>query len=155
MGLKQNGSVRSGSKDKVRSRRGEAGMSMVEMVIVLPIVLVLLFAVVEFAVAFARWQVVSNAAREGARLAVVYRTPGTCVPAAVETEVRTVVKDYGDNIGITLTDPDIAVSGVCAAGPASTVVVNFRHDFIVIPNISGGVSPGIDLVGSSTMRNEG
>ena len=54
-----------------------------------------------------------------------------------------------------VTDPDIAVSGVCQAGPSSTVTVTFRHNFLVLPNLSGGVSPGIDLVGSSTMRNEG
>ena len=130
-------------------------MSMVEMVIVLPVVLTLLFAIVEFGVAFARWQVLSNAAREGAREAIVFRTPGTCVPATVAQEVRGVVKDYGTNIGITLLDSDITVTGHCVGAPSATVSVSYRHDFLIIPNLSGGVSPGIDLVGSSTMRNEG
>ena len=134
-------------------RGGESGMAMVETVIVLPLLLMLLFGVVEFGVAFARWQVVSNAAREGARQAILYRAPGTCDIGEVAAEVRDRVRTYGSSIGIDLLDADISVAGTCAAG-SSSVTVTFRHDFSVLPNLAS-VSTGIDLVGSSTMRNEG
>jgi Flp pilus assembly protein TadG len=67
-------------------------MAMVEMVIIAPLLLMLIFAIAEFGVMFGRWQNLSNAAREGARTAVVFRT--ACNSTTVETEVRTRVKTY-------------------------------------------------------------
>ncbi|NNL67575.1 MAG: pilus assembly protein, partial [Myxococcales bacterium] len=55
------------------------------MAIVLPVLVMILFAIIEFGIAFQRWQIVTNAAREGARAAVV-RT-GTCDAAYLESVV--------------------------------------------------------------------
>ena len=82
-----------------------AGTAMVEMVIVLPLLLMILFGIMEFGVVFGRWQTVTNAAREGARTAVMFRTD--CDATAVSTEVKDVVKSYAAGIGITLVDTDI------------------------------------------------
>jgi len=129
-------------------------MAMVEFVIILPILLMLVFAIVEFGVVFGRWQTLSNAAREGARTAVVFRS--NCVVATVEAEVRQRVKDYAAPLGMTLTDADIDVSGVCgAADTSSTVSVTLPYTFKVLPGFAASVSPSIDLVGNSVMRNEG
>ena len=127
---------------------------MVEMVIILPILLMLLFALAEFGVVFSRWQTLSNAAREGARTAVVFRT--TCTTAAVISEVRTRVKNYALAGGMTVPDADIAVTGACS-GPTvdSAVTVTFDHALAVLPNFATSVSPTFNLVGTSTMRNEG
>ena len=127
---------------------------MVEFVIILPILLMLVFAIVEFGVVFGRWQTLSNAAREGARTAVVFRS--SCVVSTVEAEVRQRVKDYAAPLGMTLTDADIDVSGVCgAANTSSTVSVTLPYTFKVLPGFASKVSPSIDLVGNSVMRNEG
>ena len=144
--------------DTTRSRRSKtgrnAGMAMVEMVIVLPLLLMMLFAIMEFGVLFGRWQTVTNAAREGARTAVVFRTD--CDVDAVRAEVKDVVKNYSSGIGITLTDTDIAVNGICGAkNTSSTVRVILPYVFRVLPGFSATVSPTIDLVGNSSMRNEG
>jgi Flp pilus assembly protein TadG len=134
--------------------RKTAGMAMVEFVIILPILLMLVFAIVEFGVLFGRWQTVSNAAREGARTAVVYRT--NCNAGSVETEVRQRVKDYASPLGIVVTDADIAISGVCGTSTSSsTVTVTVPYSFQVLPALAVSVSPTIDLVGNSVMRNEG
>ena len=74
-------------------------MAMVELIIILPLLMMLLFAITEFGVMFGRWQNLSNAAREGARTAVVFRT--TCTTATVESEVRTTVKNYAASLGMT------------------------------------------------------
>ena len=50
-------------------------MAMVEMVFVLPLLLLLVFAIAEFGLMFNRWLTLSNAVREGARGGVVYRGP--------------------------------------------------------------------------------
>jgi len=129
-------------------------MAMVEFVIVLPILLMLVFAIVEFGVVFGRWQTLSNAAREGARTAIVFRT--NCVSSAVESEVRQRVKDYASPLGIVLADGDISVSGACGSSTtSSTVSVTLPYTFKVLPGFAASVSPSIDLVGNSVMRNEG
>jgi Flp pilus assembly protein TadG len=135
-----------------RFRRARGGMAMVEMVIILPLLLMLLFALVEFGVMFARWQTLSNAAREGAREAVLFRD--SCNSSTVQADVRNRVRNYAAPLGITLNDADISVSGQCRTAPNSTVLVSFTHTFNVLPNLAESLSPTIDLSRSSVMRNE-
>lgn len=127
---------------------------MVEMVIILPVLLMLMFAIVEFAVAFGQWQVVSNAAREGARQGILFRDPALCVPATVEGIVRQTVKDYALTMGISLTDAMIAVNGTCVRAQPTTIVVTYPRTFKVVPNFAPSVTPTWNLVGQSVMRNE-
>jgi Flp pilus assembly protein TadG len=54
-----------------RRVRGESGQALVEMALILPVLLLLALGIVEFGRAFNAKQVVTDAAREGARLAVV------------------------------------------------------------------------------------
>lgn len=130
------------------------GMAMVELMIILPLLLLLLFAITEFGVMFGRWQNLSNAAREGARTAVVFRT--TCTASTVETEVRDTVKSYASSLGMTVLDSDIIVTGACAgANTNSIVTVTHAYSFSVLANLAPSLSSTINLVGSSTMRNEG
>ena len=129
-------------------------MAMVEMVIVLPVLLMLLFAIAEFGVVFAQWQTVTNAAREGARDAVMFRVG--CDVATVEGEVRTTVKNYAATVGITLADADIGVTGACGAANTDTAVnVSHGYTFSVLPGFASSLNPTVDLSTSATMRNEG
>jgi Flp pilus assembly protein TadG len=113
-----------------------------------------LFGIMEFGVVFGRWQTVTNAAREGARTAVVFRT--NCDSDAVRIEVKDVVKNYASGIGITLADTDITVNGICGAkNTSSTVSVSMPYIFKILPGFASNVNPTIDLVGNSVMRNEG
>ena len=129
-------------------------MAMVEFVLILPFLLMMLFAIVELAVMFGRWQTLSNAAREGARTAIVFRKD--CTVGTVDAEVRQKVKDYAATLGIGVQDADINVTGTCGAkGTESQVLVNYAHTFEVLPGFARSLSPTISLVGSSTMRNEG
>jgi Flp pilus assembly protein TadG len=135
-------------------QRRRQGMAMVEMVIIAPLLLMLIFAIAEFGVMFGRWQNLSNAAREGARTAVVFRT--ACNSTTVETEVRTRVKTYAASLGMAVADGDITVTGACAGANTNAVVnVTHAHTFSVLPNLATSLSSAINLVGSSTMRNEG
>ncbi|NUQ56510.1 MAG: pilus assembly protein, partial [Dehalococcoidia bacterium] len=51
-----------------RFRRTDAGQALVEFALVLPVMLMMLFALVDFGRGFYTWLVVTNAAREGARV---------------------------------------------------------------------------------------
>lgn len=57
-----------------RTLRDEQGTSAVEFAIVLSLLVILLFGIVQFALAFHRWQGLQAAAREGARVASVGAT---------------------------------------------------------------------------------
>jgi len=129
-------------------------MAMVEMVFVLPVLLLLLFGIVEFGVLFGQWQTLTNAAREGAREAIVFRVG--CVSADVETDIRTRVKNYAIAAGITLNDADIAITGACGNPDTNANIgVTHTYTFRVVPGFVATMAPTIDLVGSSAMRNEG
>jgi Flp pilus assembly protein TadG len=126
---------------------------MLEAVMVLPVLLMLIFALIEFGLLLGRWQMLSNAAREGARRAVVYRDRTTCTAAAVEAEVDAAVASYAAALGMSVGAGDVTLSGACVPG-AATVTVSHVHDFLFIDDFAPSLSPSFELVGRSTMRNE-
>lgn len=129
-------------------------MGMVETVIVLPLLLTVLFGVVELSVVLGRWQALSNAAREGARLAVVFRMG--CSETSVRDEVEDRVEQYAATLGMAPGDLAITVDGACGdRDSTSTVTVRSAYQFRVLSNLSAGLAPSLDLVASSVMRNEG
>lgn len=64
-----------------------SGQALVEFALVVPILLILVLGVIDFGRAWHAYQVITDAAREGARLAVVARTP-SATPTTVEGAVR-------------------------------------------------------------------
>ena len=55
--------------------RGQAGSNLVEMALVSPLLLLLVFGIVDFSLALFNKAVITNAAREGARAGMALRTP--------------------------------------------------------------------------------
>ena len=51
--------------------RGERGAALMEMALTLPLLLLVTIGAVEFGRAYQTWQVVTNASREGARVAIL------------------------------------------------------------------------------------
>jgi Flp pilus assembly protein TadG len=82
-----------------RTRRGrrERGQSLVEAAVLLPILLLLVAAVVDFGRAFDTYIVLTNAAREGARF-------GSLAYPLTETEIRDLVYDDVVGSGTNITD---------------------------------------------------
>jgi Flp pilus assembly protein TadG len=127
---------------------------MLEMVIVLPLLLLMLFGMAEFGLAFGRWLTINNAAREGAREAIVFRQD--CEVAPVEAEVLAVVQNYTSVLGLTVEPADISIAGVCGGGGSNaSVTVSIPYDFLVLDAIAPSLGASIPLEGSSVMRNEG
>ena len=142
----------SGSLEQPTRRRG--GMAMVEFVLILPALLVILFGILEFGVLFFQWQTLSNAAREGARHAIVFRK--NCDSAAVQTLIEQTVIDYADAARISVTPADISITGLCTGtGQPAQVEVSHDFGFQVLPGFLASFTPTITLVGTSEMRNEG
>ena len=98
-------------KRVVRKRRGEAGTSVVEMAFVLPLLLLCLFAIGDFGVAFTRWNSLTNAVREGARVGVVFRDP--CDAATVTAEVQNTVTTFAASSGLDGATVTTTVTNAC------------------------------------------
>lgn len=132
-----------------RSRKRTRGMAMVEMIFVLPLLILLVFAIAEFGLMFSRWLTLSNAVREGARAGVAWRG-SSCDPKTTEAEVRSRAGAYARAGGVPLQDSDFTVTGVCDSG--SSLVVSAKYDFKL--NIPYGPLSSLPIAYKSEMRNE-
>ena len=65
-------------------RRARRGLSSVEAAIVLPLVILLLFGLLEFGWAFLKSQQINNAARHGARIGIAYGATAAEIQAGVD-----------------------------------------------------------------------
>ena len=111
--------------------RGERGAALLEAAVTIPLLLALATGIFEFGRAFQTWQVLTNAAREGARAAVVPNAVGT----AVQTRVRTYMSDATLSAAATATvnvdrNATMTVNGVAVS--ASRVTVDYPFQFMVL-----------------------
>lgn len=135
------------------ARHGESGQALAEIAIALPLLLLMLIGIWEFARAYQIQQVVVNAAREGARIVVLPETSGGTVDSATNA-----INHY--LAGGAVSGASINITGTEATGQPMTVQVSVPYSFNLIgPMIrlatgnDGG--PGdINLSSSATMRHE-
>ena len=148
---------RARSRPRRRPRLGEAGQALVEVAIALPILLALLVGIFEFARAYNVQQVITNAAREGAREGVL--PPSGKDQSEARAKPRAEARLADANIVNYTVDFDCTGSGNCTTGDAVivTISVNYRFVFIgpILSLFSSGVDPGtITLRSTATMRKE-
>lgn len=147
------------TRHMVRFRRDARGQALLEMALTLPILLLVSIGIVEFGRAYQTWQVLTNAAREGARIAVL---PGTD-DAAVTSRVQTYMSDgqlsnYGGaSIAITR---DNTINIGAGTATASRVTISYPFTFMVLQPVAKLVSPSttlgapLTMTASALMRNE-
>ena len=140
-----------------RARR-EDGAALVETAFVLPIMLLVSVGIFEFGRAYQTWQVITNATREGARVAVLPDYSDDSVKA----RVRTYLKDGGlpaaivddtakTNVDITATTIPVDVGGTVTAS-AARVVVEYPFEFMVLQPVAQLVVNGSMAGAPFTMR---
>jgi Flp pilus assembly protein TadG len=136
-----------------RKRRSEAGTSIVEATIVLPVMILLVFGIAEFGITYTQWNSLTNAVREGARVGVVFRSP--CDAGAVTTLVETTVSNFSVAAsGIDPADIVTTVTGVCAGtGTQLQVDATVPYNYIALDALAGLASI-TNLRARSVMRNE-
>lgn len=133
------------------------GTAMLETALVLPVVLLLLFSVVEFGRVYAEWNTVQASARAGARAASLFRAQ--CDAVSVENEVAATVAAVISSNPLTRgKDPEVTVSNACStdADRLSCVTVKVPTDFGVLAGFSSFFSApgGFSLESTSVMRPE-
>ena len=95
----------------MRKMREERGSELIEFALVCPLLLMVVLAIVDFGFMFQRYEVVTNAAREGARVAVL--------PGYSNADVQTRVETYATNSGLPYT-PGVATTNTSITAGAST-----------------------------------
>lgn len=124
---------------------------MVETAIAIPILLVLMVGIFEVGRAYETWQVLTNAAREGARMAV---TPTSTVPTTTAL-IRQYMADgqlsKSEDANVVVNKgASITVNG--AAVSASRITVDYPFEFIMLQPVVRLVAPGATVGGPITMR---
>lgn len=131
-----------GRKAEDRRRAG----AIVEFAVVLPLLLTILFGIIEYGYVFMVRQTLQHAAREGCRLAVLQTSvsPYTNVTARVD-EVMTAAHLGGYTTNMT---------HASVADPTETVSVSIPYSAV---SLVGGFfgTASYDLTGSCSMRKEG
>jgi Flp pilus assembly protein TadG len=142
-----------------RLRRDTRGAALLEMALTLPMMLLVSIGMVEFGRAYQTWQVLTNAAREGARIAVLPGTDDT----SVTTRVKTYMSDgqLSNSAGATVLitrDNTIAIGAGTAS--ASRVTVNYPFTFMVLQPVAklivsnSTLGTPLTMSVSALMRNE-
>lgn len=139
---------RLGSAMLRRLKRCRSGQALVEFALVAPLFLLLLVGVFEMARAWNIYQVMSNAAREGARAAALANPL-----IGPDSVLSTVTRMLG-----TAMDPalaEIVFENVEAdAGTPASVRISYPYQFLLFDALSGTGGGGLTLSTAAVMRNE-
>jgi len=132
-----------------RRLRSERGAELIEFALVLPLLLLVMLGIVDFGFLFQRYEVLTNATREGARIAVL---PGGYNQTDVRARVCAYLQTGGvpttgcptpTNPVVTLTDVNITVGA--ATMQAKRVQVTYTHNYMF-------VGPLVSLMGGGTFN---
>ena len=139
-----------------RRRSGEAGVELIEFALVFPLLLLVVLGIVDYGFMFQRFEALTNAAREGARVA--------SLPGYGQVDVEDRIASYlaaggvptdAGNPAITVTPTTILNGGGTWA--ATTVSLSYDHDYLFINSLVGWFGGALGpptLFAEATMRNE-
>ena len=111
--------------------KDQNGGAVVEFAIILPLLIALLFGIVEFGLLLYNKQIITNACREGARAGIVSRTP-----RLPDSDIETVIDKYSDKYLVTFgtknfPPPNISRSGTLF-GDDLSVRITYEYNFLVL-----------------------
>jgi len=137
--------------------RSEKGAALLEAAITVPMILLISVGIFEFGRAYQTWQVLTNAAREGARVAVISGTTDDAVKARVVAYMQNGALNDGAATMVTVT------RGVTLTGTTDTgtqITINYPFQFMVLQPVASLIVNGstlgapITMSASAEMRNE-
>lgn len=146
----------------------QKGAAVVEFAVILPLLLLIVFGIVEFGLIFYNQAILTNASREGARRAIVYRTDGAGNRIYSGAEIEDAVEQYlytdyptnNDLRLVTFGTESLSISPNSSDGDVSItsgdyilVEVNYVYDFLLLPSFAG-IPQTLTQSGKTTMRAE-
>jgi Flp pilus assembly protein TadG len=137
------------------------GSQLIEFALVLPLLLILVFGIIDFSLALYDKAVVTNACREGARAGIVFApvVSGVATGPLDANAIRDVVIAYAAAHLITfgshtLTRSDVSVIGAQgASGSPLAVTVTYPYEHLVISRLIPSIG-SITLSATTVMRME-
>jgi Flp pilus assembly protein TadG len=138
--------------------RNQRGAALIETAITIPIVLLICVAIFEFGRAYQTWQVLTNAAREGARVSVITGNTNQQVTDAVRNYL-TSGRLTAPGTAVININRNEAIPG--GANTASRITVDYPFNFIVLNPVARLVVRGtntgraaLTMQSVAVMRNE-
>ena len=137
---------------RIRNQRGAA---LLETAITIPMVLLVSVSIFEFGRAYQTWQVLTNAAREGARISVLIDKTDADVQAAVRGYMKAGGLPRYASAPV-LIDRNVALG----ANTGSRITVNYPFQFMVLNGVAKLVTKGstagkpLTMQSIALMRNE-
>jgi hypothetical protein len=130
-----------------RSAHNDSGAAAVEMALVLPLLLLVVFGIIDFGRMLNAQIILTQAAREGARAQALGVPPGPPVAAAS--------KGIAGPGSVSVDPGPSCPSGPGAAGANATVKASYDFDFITPVGDIGAAFFGGSNAGSTTLTGEG
>ncbi len=128
------------------------GASAVEFALILPLLMVIVFGIIEFSFILFDKQIITNASREGARAGIVAQSPRLTdaqITAVVNTYISTYLVSFA-SVKATATTT-VVRAGSNFENPL-TVTVTYPYTFLVLPNFISAIS-GVKTITATTVMN--
>ena len=132
----------------MRRMRNQRGAALLETAITIPLILLVSVSIFEFGRAYQTWQVLTNAAREGARVAVL--------EDSTDAKVTQVVKDYmvgGKLTGAASASINVERTVPFGAKTASRVTIMYPFNFTVLNPVIKLIKAGSNAGKGTTMMS--
>lgn len=140
---------------------GDQGTALVEFVLVLPLLILILFAVIDFGKLFSYWLDESHLAGQGARWAVVNNNPGSGVSLQQYIKSQAITEEMKSGgspslpaaIEVCISFPTNPETGT-AAKVGDPVEVKVRSSYHWMSYLAGSLGPSSTISATTTMRLE-
>lgn len=129
----------------------DRGVAAAELALILPVLLLILFGIIEFGMIMYSREVVTNAVREGARAGIVQGPP-----KRTEADIIAIATTYLTGTGVRPADVTFTVTGEMLTSPANlTVTATYSYRFLIpyVPTIMG-IPSTLPLTARTVMRHE-
>lgn len=121
-----------------KTKENQKGATAVELAIVIPLLVLLIFGIIEFSLLLYNKAMITNAAREGARYGIVWAPEGYTIE---QNDIEDVVINYlGNNLisfSPNIEENLLVVTNDACVGPETeytlNVTVDYRYYFLVLP----------------------
>src|ERR671922_78922 len=128
----------------------EEGAAAIEFALLLPLLMLILFGIIEFGLVLYNQEVITNASREGARYGIVIGSP-----RPTTGQIQGVVNTYLTNAGLKTGNATVSVAGAQgASGSDLTVAVAYPYNFLVLSNLVPGIGSNLALSATTVMKLE-
>ena len=139
----------------VMQLKDQKGAALIEFTIIFPLLMLLIFGIVEFGLILYNQQVITNASREGARAGIVARDPrldNAGIEAVVNNYTQNRLISFGSSSAMPMTS--INNAGGTTFGNDLSVTVSYDYEFLVLPKFAESLTGDIQLSARSVMKYE-